>query len=80
MIQANASLLTRISRVADRYSVDASDLGWRPGEWPEQVLFVDDEGKGIGNGLRFFLARCGVDGTHEYKQTLGVVSVRVFND
>lgn len=78
-IKASAALLTRTSRSTWRYTVDASDLGWRPGEWPEEVLFVDDKGAGIGNGLRFFLRRCEIDGTHEYSQTLGIVSVRVFN-
>lgn len=80
MIHAPASRLTRASRMTERFTVDASDLGWRPGEWPEEVLFVDDEGKGIGNGLRFFLRRCEIDGTHEYRQTLGCIAVRVFND
>lgn len=63
-----------------RYLTEASTLGLRPGEWPEQL----DVEPGFGNGQP--LLRYHTRGTVDfiefvlYRQGNGSIEVRVFND
>lgn len=63
---------------AHKFSLDASDLGLRPGEWPRVVDTT------IGNRQPFLAqARETRDGDLlwvDYRQNLGCVTLRVYND
>lgn len=55
------------------FSIDASDLGLAPSEWP---TFVETN---IGNGRRFFLTSADIT-AHYYRQEHGCVSLTIVND
>lgn len=61
-----------------RWSTEASDLGLSPGNWPEQLPTI------LGNKLPFLRDTKKVrDGDLlwvTYRQALGCISLRVFND
>lgn len=62
-----------------KFCTEASDLGWRPGEWPEQFNVP-----GLGNGLPFlYHYRKVKDGDLQlvsYRQANGCVDITIFND
>jgi hypothetical protein len=57
-----------------KFSAEASELGFAPGQWPK-LMNTD-----IGNGQVFALAGFDEDGTAHYRQSAGCVSLVVFND
>jgi hypothetical protein len=56
-----------------KFSCFASDLGWRPGEWPRKV---DTD---LGNGQSLLILGMTGDGAI-YRQALGCITVHVLND
>lgn len=62
------------------FSVCASDIGLRPGQWPGMI----EVNGGIGNGLRFLIAETQVDHGDvryvKYRQNMGCLVLRVYND
>lgn len=63
----------------DQFSGEASELGFRPGQFPEQF-----EVSGLGNGMPFFVQSVyRVEGEVlyvKYHQYAGCTSIKVFND
>lgn len=61
-----------------KFSVDASELGLTPGEWP--VKFETD----LGNGQQFVIAERKVEDGDvlyvRYQQSYGKITLTVFND
>lgn len=57
-----------------RFAAFASDIGLNPGEVPDQVMV-----KGVGNGKAFLLIHVDANEFH-YRQQLGVVTLKIFND
>jgi hypothetical protein len=55
------------------FVVEASSLGWRPGEWPTKA------DTNMGNGLPFLLWSA-TENYRIYRQANGVLVLRVFND
>ena len=70
---ARASQFTA-SNMALRYTAEASDLGLRPGEWPERIR------TDLGNGRPLVAYGVRSDGTHVYRQAGAPLEVFVFND
>jgi hypothetical protein len=72
--------VTPVTGTAFAHCVEASDLGLRPGEWPE-TLQVERK---FGNGLSLYRHRVithgGELGAVVYRQTGGVLEVHVLND
>jgi len=60
-------------------SIDASDLGLRPGEWPQQMFMVDVDGKNVQFYLEGFKRTPDGDVIAAYYSNLGC-TVTVFND
>lgn len=58
----------------DRRTVDASELGLKPGEWPERIQAT------LGNGRDFLRWRRRTDGGWEYIQEYGVLWLHIWND
>jgi hypothetical protein len=62
-----------------KFSVEASDLGWSPGQWPAMVTCI-----GLGNNLPLIAQRKETrDGDLlwvDYRQSLGCCQLRVYND
>lgn len=62
------------------YSAEASELGLRPGQWPREVRVP-----GLGNGQPFYARReivadSGEFGGLVYMQSMGCLSITIFND
>jgi len=57
-----------------RFITEASELGWKPGHWPERAT------TSMGNGLDFILTARKADGTRIYRQASGCISLTVLND
>lgn len=73
IVTVSPDRLTKIGATA--YVTEASDLGWKPGFWPEKL----DLGRDIGNGMLF--AQSFADsGSTLYRQQDGYHLVEVFND
>jgi len=64
------------------YTAEASSLGWPPGTWPVAFTFVDF----LGNGQHFNRTEYHFEGNDrdliavDYRQNLGCVTIRVYND
>lgn len=56
-----------------RFVADASELGLRPGEWPQQIKVP------IGNGQPFYMLGYPTESWTEYKQEFGCVHLRIYN-
>ena len=59
---------------SQRYMVDASEIGLKPGEWPVNLDTT------MGNRLPFVLSRVDEDENHIYEQMLGCIELVVLND
>ena len=55
------------------FVAEASSLGWPPGKWPRTVETT------LGNGLPFLLWSIN-DGEAIYRQSNGIIVLRVLND
>jgi hypothetical protein len=60
----------------DYFVAEASELQFPPGRWPR---IIDVKG-GFGNGQMLMADSVAADGSRIYKQVLGCVRIRVFND
>lgn len=64
------------------YTAEASSMGWQPGTWPLTFTFAED----LGNGQHFERAEYHFEGNDhdliavDYKQHLGCLTIRVYND
>lgn len=58
----------------NQFCVDASELGWKPGYWPEE--FEAD----VGNKQKFVVRGGLPNGGRTYSQLFGCVDIAVFND
>jgi hypothetical protein len=59
---------------AHRFCIDASDLCLPPGAAPQTI------GTTLGNRQPFVLERRDPDGTLHYRQSLGCITLTIFND
>jgi hypothetical protein len=77
-----SNVLTRDSSVLQHFSVEASDIHLRPGQWPEAIVSVGTlpHTRGELADVVFDLYRVESDGTHRYHQRGGEAVLRVFND
>lgn len=58
-----------------RFAVEASELGWPPGHWPESVQ------TDLGNGQDLIrVASIAQGGGYVYQQSMGCIKLRVLND
>lgn len=62
-----------------KFCTEASDLGLRPGEWP-QTLHAPDLGNGLPLTLDHAEEKDGDLLWIDYRQSLGIIRLRVFND
>jgi hypothetical protein len=62
-----------------RFVTFASDLGWKPGDWPDRIA-IDN----LGNKQPFVLLHRETQHGSllwvDYRQSLGCIQLRVFND
>lgn len=71
-----AKIITYADVVEDavgEFTADASELGLPPGQWPRTLP------TNMGNGLPFVIRKFAPGGT-VYEQSLGCLTLRVFND
>lgn len=57
-----------------RYMVDASEIGLKPGEWHKTLATT------MGNKQPFLLSSVDEDSNHIYQQMLGCIELIVLND
>jgi len=55
------------------FGADASELGWKPGQWPKDLE------TNLGNGLDLFCTKLNSAGA-QYEQVGGCIKVIVWND
>jgi hypothetical protein len=64
---------------AHDFCTEASDLGWRPGQWPVQFVVP-----GLGNGMPFQPFQKEISNGDlmyiRYQQANGIIVITVFND
>lgn len=59
-----------------KFCAFASDLGLKPGQWPQNITLIGD----FGNGRPYILTRRKPDGSHEYTQEFGIITLTLLND
>lgn len=78
MIQITQETPGLLEDSVHKFSVEASDIGIRPGEWPKTIPTR------LGNGVAFIVQRSEVrDGDLlwvDYRQGNGCLTLRVYND